>query len=309
MDIYLPIAEMPLNIFSLLLLGTAAGVLAGMFGIGGGFLMTPFLIFMGVPPAIAVSSSANQIIASSVSGFLAHWRRQNVDVKMGTVMLLGGMAGSVLGVQLFAYLKHIGLIDLVISLTYVFFLGTIGSLMGVESGRTLWRKRQGLPPPPRSRKVSWLVRVKAKLPWKMRFPRSKIRVSIVIPLLVGAFAGVLVSIMGIGGGFVLIPAMIYLIGMPTGIVIGTSLFQIIFVTSSVTILQSITTQTVDVVLALLLLAGSVIGAQLGTRYGARLPAEQLRMMLSLMVIGVALRLAFGLFVTPGSMYSITVMDR
>lgn len=303
MQIYLPIAEMSVNIFVLLGLGWVTGVLSGMFGIGGGFLMTPLLIFMGVPPAVAVATSSNQIIAASVSGFLAHWRRQNVDFRMGTVLLLGGLVGSTLGVRLFAYLKELGQIDLVISLCYVVFLGFIGAMMATESLRAIARKREGIEPAKPKEYASF-----QRWPFQVHFPRSKRDVSVLLPLLVGVLAGILVSIMGIGGGFVMIPAMIYILGMPTSVVIGTSLFQIIFITSNVTVLQAVNTQTVDVVLALLLLTGSVIGAQFGTRYGSKLPAEQLRALLAVMVLGVALRLAYGLFVQPADIYSITVIQ-
>lgn len=301
MQIYLPIAEMSVNIFTILLLGGVTGILSGMFGVGGGFLMTPFLIFIGIPPSVSVASSANQIIASSVSGFLAHWRRQNVDFKIGALLLLGGLFGSTLGVWIFHLLKQIGQIDLVISLFYVFFLGGIGVLMAIESSRAILHQRKKAPTALHSRSV-WLSR----LPWKMRFPHSKLFISAWLPLLIGFFIGIMVSIMGIGGGFFMIPAMIYILGMPTSVVIGTSLFQIIFITANVTFLQAISTHTVDIVLAFLLLTGSVVGAQLGTRLGAKIAAEHLRALLALLVLAVSIKLAWGLFATPVDLYSVTV---
>lgn len=304
MYIYLPIAEIPVNIFLILFLGGVTGVLSGMFGIGGGFLMTPFLIFIGIPPAVAVSSSANQIIAASFSGFLAHLRRANVDIKMGSVITVGGFLGSSLGVWLFAILKDIGQIDLVISLCYVVFLGSIGVLMAVESIQVIVKKKKGKPVQKRKQK-DWLRQL--HLPFEMEFPRSEVKVSVVVPVMIGMFTGMLVSLMGIGGGFVMIPAMIYLLAMPTSVVIGTSLFQIVFITANVTLLQAINTHTVDVILAFLMLFSSVIGAQFGTRIGLKIPTEQLRAILALMVLGVVLKLAYGLLVTPTSLYTVTMI--
>jgi uncharacterized membrane protein YfcA len=301
MNIYLPIAEISVNIFVILALGGVTGILSGLFGVGGGFLMTPLLIFMGVPPSVSVSTVANQIIASSVSGFLAHWRRENVDFKMGGYLLAGGIVGSTLGVIMFRWLKQIGHIDLIISISYVTFLGIIGSMMAAESIRSILKVTKKYTPdirPP----------LAERLPFKVNFPRSKRDLSIIMPLLIGLFVGVMVSLMGIGGGFFLIPAMIYLLGMPTNIVIGTSLLQIIFITANVTILQAITTQTVDVLLALLLLTGSVFGVQIGIRIGDKLPAEYLRAMLATIVLGVAIKLAFVLFTPPDNIYSVSILD-
>ena len=300
MQIYLPIAELSLNVFLLLGLGGAVGFLSGLFGVGGGFLMTPLLIFIGVPPAVAVATEANQIVASSVSGALAHWRRGNVDFKMGMVLLVGGFIGSTLGVWLFSILRGAGQIDLVISLSYVVFLGIIGFLMLFESLRAMQRRRK-----PTGRRVklhqhNWLH----GLPFKMRFRKSKLYISAVLPLAVGIFVGVLAAIMGVGGGFIMVPAMIYLLGMPTSVVVGTSLFQIIFVTANVTFLQAWQNQTVDVVLALLLLTGGVIGAQFGSRAGARLHGEQLRSLLALLVLAVCGKLAYDLVATPADIYSL-----
>ncbi len=303
MHIYLPIAEMPVNILAILALGAIAGVFAGMFGVGGGFLLTPFLIFFGIPHDVAVSSSANQIIASSVSGFSAHWRKRNVDVKMGLYLLAGGMVGSTSGVSLFSSLKASGQIDVFITVCYIIFLGVIGAVMAIESGRAMLRKRAGEEYIPKKKGHNSLQ----KLPFKTRFPDSKLYISALLPITLGFAVGVLVSVMGIGGGFIMIPAMIYILGMPTSVVIGTSLFQIIFITSNVTMLMAYKTQTVDIVLALILIAGSVFGAQIGTKLGMKIPSEKLRAMLAMMVLSVCLKLAYGLFVTPPDIYTITEM--
>ncbi len=300
MHIYLPIAEMSVNIFLLLGMGTGVGVLSGIFGVGGGFLMTPLLIFIGVPPAVAVGTEANQIVASSVSGVLAHWRRGNVDFKMGFVLLVGGLLGSTLGVWLFKLLRNIGQIDLVIKLAFVVFLGIIGSLMAFESLRTIRRSRT---PTGHRRKLhqhNWLH----GLPFKMRFRRSKLYISALLPAALGFLVGILSAIMGVGGGFFMVPAMIYLLGMPTSVVVGTSLFQIIFVTSNVTFLQAYQNQTVDIILALLLMTGGVIGAQLGTRVGSRLKGEHLRGLLAALVLSVCGKLGFDLVAKPADLYSI-----
>jgi len=300
MQIYLPIAEMSANIFLLLGMGGGVGFLSGVFGVGGGFLMTPLLIFMGVPPAVAVSTSANQLIAASVSGVMAHWRRGNVDFKMGVVLLVGGIAGSSIGVWLFSLLRSLGQIDLVIALSYVVFLGTIGILMAIESARAMLPTKRGGRGRHKLHQHYWVH----GLPLKMRFRRSKLYISALLPLGVGFLAGLLAAIMGVGGGFIIVPAMIYLLGMPTSVVVGTSLFQIIFVAANVTFLQSVNNYTVDVVLAVLLLTGGVIGAQLGTRFGARLRGEQLRGLLALIVLAVCGKLLFDLVGTPADPFSI-----
>lgn len=301
MNVYLPIAEMSVNLYLILGLGGMAGILSGMFGVGGGFLMTPLLIFIGVPPSISVATVANQIIASSVSGFIAHWRRNNVDFKMGWFLFAGGVVGSTLGVMLFQWLQRLGQIDLIISLCYVTFLGIIGSMMASESIRSIFKFAKKPRP---ADKVLFFARI----PWQVEFPHSKITISGFAPLLIGLFVGVMVSLMGIGGGFFLIPAMIYVLGMPTNVVIGTSLFQIIFITANVTLLQAVTTQTVDIMLALLLLAGSVFGAQIGTKAGGKIPVEYLRGMLAALVLGVAIKLAFGLFTPPESIYNVSIVN-
>ena len=292
MQIYLPIAEMSVNVFLILGMGGGVGFLSGLFGVGGGFLMTPLLIFIGIPPAVAVATEANQIVASSVSGVLAHWRRANVDVKMGLTLLAGGIAGSSFGVWLFTILRGLGQIDLVIKLSYVVFLSVIGVLMLFESVRTLMRVKRQIR---RKRHHHYWIH---GLPLKMRFRRSRLYISALLPIGIGFLVGVLAAIMGVGGGFIIVPAMIYLLGMPTVMVVGTSLFQIIFVTANVTILQAVSNQTVDVVLALILLTGGVIGAQMGARASGRLQGEHLRGLLGLMVLGVCAKLTYDLVVTP-----------
>jgi uncharacterized membrane protein YfcA len=300
MQIYLPIAEVSVNAFLILGLGGIVGFLSGMFGVGGGFLITPLLFFIGVPPAVAVATGANQVVASSVSGVLAQLRRRGVDFQMGGVLLAGGIAGSAVGVWLFNWMQALGQIDLFVQLSYVLFLGLIGAMMLQESLRSLLRARQTGAPIRRSHVHSWVH----GLPFKMKFRASGLYISVIPPLLVGAVVGVLAAIMGVGGGFIMVPAMIYLLGMPTKVVIGTSLFQIIFVTAFTTVMHAVTNQTVDMMLALLLILGGVVGAQIGTRVGVRLKAEQLRILLSLLVLSVSIRIASDLLVKPGELYSI-----
>ena len=300
MQIYLPIAELSVNVFLLLGMGGAVGFLSGMFGVGGGFLMTPLLIFVGIPPAVAVASEANQIVAASVSGGIAHWRRGAVDFKMGGVMLVGGAFGSTAGTFLFRALREIGQVDLLVALAYVVFLGVVGILMAFESGRAIIRERTGARVLRKAHRHTWMH----GLPFKVRFHRSKLYISAIPPMLIGFVVGVLAAIMGVGGGFIMIPAMIYLLGMPTAMVVGTSLFQIFFVTANVTILHSVINKTVDVTLAFLLIVGAVIGAQFGARASARLKGEQLRGLLALMVLAVCGGLLFGLVAAPDDLYSI-----
>ncbi|MEO0752231.1 MAG: sulfite exporter TauE/SafE family protein [Pseudomonadota bacterium] len=299
MQIYLPIAEVSVNAFLLLGLGGIVGVLSGMFGVGGGFLMTPLLFFIGIPPAVAVATEANQIVASSFSGVLAHVRRKTVDFRMGTVLLVGGLVGAALGVVVFNYLKSLGQVDLLVRLCYVVFLGIIGAMMFVESLRAIRKSRAGGPPPKR-KKHTWIQ----KLPFKMRFRTSGLYISVIPPVIVGICVGILAAIMGVGGGFIMVPAMIYLLGMPTKVVVGTSLFQIIFVTAFTTLLHATTNFTVDVALAVLLLIGGVIGAQIGTTLGTKLKAEQLRILLAIMVLAVCVKLALDLLIMPSELYSI-----
>ena len=299
MTIYLPIAEVSLNVFLLLGIGGAVGVLSGMFGVGGGFLITPLLIFAGIPPAVAVATSVNQIVASSVSAVLAHLRRRTVDLRMGTVLMAGGLVGSAAGVQLFNMLKAAGQVDLLISLSYVFLLGTIGALMLNESLRALARARNPASPPQR-RKHAWVH----GLPLKMRFRTSGLYISVIPPVAVGAGVGAMSAIMGVGGGFIMVPAMIYLLGMPTKVVIGTSLYQITVVAGFTTLMHAVTSQTVDLPLAVVLILGGVVGAQIGAQLGLRLKAEQLRILLALLVLAVALKLGADLVVTPTEFYSL-----
>ncbi|PWK60867.1 sulfite exporter TauE/SafE family protein [Roseicyclus mahoneyensis] len=299
MQIYLPIAEVSVNAFLILGLGGLVGVLSGMFGVGGGFLITPLLFFVGIPPAVAVATSTNQIVASSFSALLAHLKRKTVDIKMGVVLLVGGVIGAAAGVQVFAALTRLGQVDLLVQLCYVVFLGTIGAMMLFESLRALWRVRAGGPMPPRKHRT-WIH----ALPFKMRFRTSGLYISVIPPVLVGLFVGVLAAIMGVGGGFIMVPAMIYLLGMPTKVVIGTSLFQIIFVTGFATLMHAITTYSVDMVLAVLLLLGGVVGAQIGTQIGLKMKAEQLRILLAVLVLAVCGKLALDLLLMPSEIYSL-----
>jgi len=302
MQVYLPIAEISVNLFLLLGLGAGVGFLSGMFGVGGGFLMTPILIFMGVPPPVAVSTQANQIIASSASGALAHFRRRTLDVKMGLVLTLGGAGGAVFGVYLVGLLSRLGQIDLVISLCYVGFLGVIGGLMFVESLLAL--RRRGAASASGSRRSRRKRGLIDALPLKTRFPVSGLYMSVLPPLAIGVLIGTLVAVMGVGGGFIMVPAMIYLLRMPTNIVIGTSLFQILFVTALTTLLQATQNQTVDVVLAGTLIVGGVIGAQLGAQAGQKVRAEELRAALALIVLGVCVKLGWDLASTPPDMFEL-----
>jgi hypothetical protein len=304
MNIYLPIAEMSQNVLVLLAVGGLVGLLSGIFGVGGGFLLTPLLIFLGIPSSVAVASAANQVLGASVSGALGHWRRGTLDAKMGLVLLLGGLAGSAIGVWIFGWLQKLGYIDLAVSLAYIFLLGTVGLLMLAESLPALISKRRGgrMRRPLRGpRRYAWMN----ALPLKLRFRKSRLFVSAIIPGCIGALVGLLSAVMGVGGGFVMVPAMIYLIGMPTDIVVGTSLFQIVFLTAGVTLMHAVTTQSVDVVLAMLLLLGGVTGAQLGLRIGAKLASEELRVLLALLVLAVGGRILFDMVVMPIDLYSVS----
>jgi len=304
MQIYLPIAEMSVNVFVILGMGWGIGFLSGAFGVGGGFLMTPLLMFLGVSPAVAVGTGANQIVASSITGVIAHTRRGNVDFKMGAVLMVGGLLGSSAGVWLFGLLQRLGHIDLAISLCYVLFLGVVGGLMAIESLQAMWRVRRkgGRADTSGAGRHSWIH----GLPFKMRFRKSKLYISALLPLAVGLGVGILTAIMGVGGGFIMVPVMIYLLGMPTQVVVGTSLFQIIFVTANTTFLQAAMNQTVDVVLALLLILGGVVGAQTGARIGAKLKSEQLRILLALLVLVVCGKLAYDLVATPSDVFTLVV---
>jgi len=304
-EIYLPIAEQSINVFLLLGLGGVAGLLAGMFGVGGGFLATPLLIFVGIPPAVAVASQANQVIANSVSSLQVQWRRGNVDLRMGLVLLLGGIFGSSVGVTLFTYLKRIGQIDFVIAVLYVVMLSAIGGLMSVESLRTYFRNKRHPETPRGKLHQHYMVH---RLPWKMRFYKSKLYISALLPIGLGFVIGILSAILGVGGGFVLVPAMIYLLGMPTAVVIGTSNFQVLFVAANVTFLQSATNGTVDVVLALLLILGGVVGAPIGARIAAKMPGVALRGLMAVLILGVAAQLLVELLRAPYSPYSLGLRE-
>ncbi len=301
-QVYLPIAEISVSVLLLLGLGGGVGFLSGLFGVGGGFLMTPLLIFVGVPPPVAVATQSNQTVATSVSGVLAHWSRDNVDFKMGGVLLSGGVFGAMVGVALFSILRRYGQIDLVINIAYVVMLGSIGLLMLAESVRALRRVRRAQTP----RKLHQHVWIHG-LPLKMRFTKSRLYISAIMPMGIGFLVGILSALLGVGGAFMLVPAMIYLLRMPTAIVVGTSLFQIIFVAAVTTILQSIETRTVDVLLAFVLTIGSVIGAQFGGRLGARLPGEQLRFLMALLILSVAAGLCYELVATPEDLFALQTL--
>jgi uncharacterized membrane protein YfcA len=300
MQIYLPIAEVSVNGLGLLVIGMMVGLLSGMFGVGGGFILTPLLFFIGIPPTVAVASAANQIAGSQFSALLVHLQRKTVDLKMGMVLLAGGVLGSATGVQIFTALRQVGQFELVVSLLYVVLLGTIGALMLVESVRAMRRRNDPNAVLVPRRRHTWAH----GLPLKMRFQTSKLYVSAIPPFAIGAVVGVLAAIMGVGGGFIMVPAMIYLIGMPTKIVVGTTVFQFLFVTGLTAIMHAVQSGTVDVMLALILLVGGVVGTQIGVNLGQRLRAEQLRILLALLVVGVCLKLAADLVIRPDELYSL-----
>jgi uncharacterized membrane protein YfcA len=301
MNFYLPVAEMSANLLVFLAMGGAVGFLSGMFGVGGGFLMTPLLIFVGIPAAVAVGTEAAQILAASVSGALAHWRRRNVDLKMGTVLLAGGLVGSVVGVEVLGALRRHGIFDVFLSACYVTFLGVMGLLMLIESTGTIRNARAGRLP---ARRPSGQHNWAHGLPLKLRFHRSKLYISAIPPLLLGFCVGLLAAIMGVGGGFIMVPAMIYLLRMPTDVVVGTSLFQIVFLTAAITMLQASINQNVDLVLAVVLMAGGVAGAQFGSAAGRRLKGEELRFLLATFILFVCARFAWQLIAPPAEVYSI-----
>ena len=302
MYIYLPIAEQPIHSLVILGVGAFLGLIMGLVGVGGGFLLTPIMMFLGIPPPVAVASVANQLVAPSVSGVLSHWKRSNVDFKMGTVLLLGGIVGSSIGVLLFNFLGKIGQLDFVIKSSYVIFLTIIGSLMFTESVRLILRTRKGKVSRGKLHQHNWLH----GLPFKIRFRKSKLYISILLPILIGVIVGILAALMGIGGGFIIVPAMIYLLGMPTSLVVGTSLFQIIFVAANTTILQASQNQTVDIVLATILLLGSVIGVQIGSRFTNILKGEYLRLILSSIIVLVSLKLLIDLITVPSDLFSVII---
>ena len=303
MSIYLPIAEMNVNIFLIVFIGMIVGALSGLFGVGGGFLMTPLLIFLGIPPVVAVGSEAPHVLASSVSGVIAHWRKKNVDFKMGFFLLSGGVIGSTLGVNLFKILKTYGQIDIVIQFLFIIFLGFIGMSMAFESAKTTIKNyRTTSAIRTKLHQHSWIH----GLPFKLRFHRSKLYISAIPPILIGFFVGVLSAMMGVGGGFIMIPAMVYILGMSTNVVVGTSLFQIIFVTANSTFFQSYLNQTVDIVLSALMILGGVIGAQIGLRIGSQLKAEYLRGILAILVLLVCAKILTDLILTPSDLFTTNI---
>jgi len=301
MQIYLPVAELSLNIFMLIALGLAIGFLSGMFGIGGGFIMTPLLIFLGVPAGVAVGTGASQLVASSVSSAVSHWQRGNIDLQMGYLLIGGGVFGALSGVKVLALLTKYGQTELFISLSYVILLGVVGGLMMIESVQKLRAGPARTPSMRRGGQHTWIE----GLPLKQRFRHSKIYISAIPPVFLGAFVGWLTAIMGVGGGFVLVPAMIYLLRLPTRIVIGTSTFQVLCITAFTTVLQAIQNHSVDVFLSVPLIAGGVVGAQFGVEFSERLKAEQLRALLALLVLAVAVRMALGLVVPPEFPYTLS----
>ncbi len=310
MQIYLPIAEIPVNVIVILLLGLLTGFLAGMFGIGGGFIATPLLMFIGIPPAIAVSTSANQIVASSVSGVLAHLRKNTVDIKMGILLVIGGLIGSSLGVSIFRILQKTGQIDVTIAIVYVLFLGSISVTMLIDSIRSLIEKKYGITwEKVENPKFERFLKKLNKLPFQVNFPKSDITVSALVPIILSLGVGILVALMGIGGGFLMIPAMIYILRMPSNVVVGTSLFQIVFIASNATFLQAVTNNNVDIVLGFLMIISSAIGAQMGTRTGHRVDANSLRSFLSLLLIAVCVKMIFVLFSHPENLYVIEILKR
>ncbi|GAA0736326.1 sulfite exporter TauE/SafE family protein [Sphingomonas japonica] len=301
MDLYLPIANLSVNALVIVLLGAGVGLLSGMFGVGGGFLTTPLLIFYGIPPTVAAASAASQVTGASVSGVFAHFRRGGVDVKMGGVLVAGGIVGAFVGAFLFNLLEASGQIDTVIAILYVVMLGSIGSLMLKEAFGAVRAVRSGSAPKAMRRRHHPMV---AALPLRWRFYRSGLYISPLAPLLLGIATGILTMLLGVGGGFILIPAMLYLLGMGAQVVVGTSLFQILFVTAAATMVHATTTKAVDIVLAVLLLIGSVAGAQVGTRFAASVKPEYLRLALALIVLGVAVRMVLGLTWRPDEIFSV-----
>ena len=302
MEIYLPIAELSVNWLVMIGLGLAVGFLSGMFGVGGGFLMTPLLVFAGIPSTVAVATTLSHVTASSMSGALTQWRKRAIDFPMAGVMLVGGLFGTLFGVWLFALMRRQGQMDFIVSVTYVLLLGTVGGIMLRESLASLHAYRTGQAV--RSRPIShaWLHR----LPLKMRFRQSRLYISVIPPIVIGFVVGALSAIMGIGGGFIIVPAMIYLLRMPTNVVMGTSLVQIICVTAITTVLQATSNYAVDIILAGLLVVGGVVGAQLGVQAGAKLRGEQIRFLLAVVVLTVCAGLLWGLVVRPADVYSLSL---
>lgn len=315
MQIYLPIAEIPINLFLIMGLGLVTGFLAGMFGIGGGFLATPFLIFIGISPAVAVATSANQIVAASVSGVMAQLKKGSVDIKMGIFLLIGGVIGSTFGVSIFKMLQKTGQIDIVIGLTYVLFLGSISILMLYENFKRTFSDKylltfdESAPQESEKKPSSFdkFLNLLDKLPYKTYFPKSAIEISAIVPLFLSFIIGILVALMGIGGGFLMIPMMIYILRMPSNVVVGTSLFQIIFIASNTTFLQAYSNHTVDIILAFILIVSSSIGAQLGTRAGYKIDADKMRTFLAFLIFAVSVKMLLSLVSTPASLYVIDML--
>jgi uncharacterized membrane protein YfcA len=302
MNVYLPIANLSVNGLVIVLLGGLTGLLSGMFGVGGGFLTTPLLIFYGVPPTVAAASAASQVTGASVSGVFAHTARGGVDYQMGGVLVAGGVLGTLIGSGVFRLLANLGQIDTVINILYVVLLGSIGAIMARDSLQTMNAARSGRAPPARKRRHHPLV---ALLPLRWRFYRSGLYISPLAPLLLGMMVGVLTMIMGIGGGFVLVPVMLYVLGMSANVVVGTSLFQILFVTMATTMMHALTTKAVDLVLAVLLLIGSVTGAQVGARLARSASPVWLRLILAAIVLLMALRMAIGLTFRPDEIFAVS----
>jgi len=298
MQMYLPIAEMSIAVEAVFVLGAFVGFVSGVFGVGGGFLTTPLLIFMGIPPAVAVGTQGSQLVASGVSGVMGYWRRGHVDFLIGTVMLIGGFIGSIIGIMFFQFIKSLGQIDLVISLLYIVLLGSIGLMMLFESIFSVMKKKTMKSEFNKMKSSSFM----SKLPYKMRFPRSKLYISVLVPGGIGIVSGFLVSTMGVGGGFLLVPAMIYIIGMPPLLVAGTSLFQIIFTSAFSTIMHSTVSNSVDILLAICLILGGVIGAKIGVIASRKVTGARARIILALLVLGVCTQLSVQLFLSPSEYF-------
>ena len=302
MQIYLPIAEISVHIYSILLLGIASGFMAGIFGIGGNFVVIPTLMFMGVPSPIALSSAVNHTIASSFSSFLTHLRNKNVDLAIGGWLLLGSFIGSLSGSLLFSLLYSLGIIDIVIALSYLLILGSIGVIVGIESALAIYRKHKNITIV-KLKNTTSKFNIAQSLPFKRHFPHSNITVSVLAIVLIGTLIGLLVSIAGLGGGFILVPLLIYVLGLPTSFAIGTSVFQAVFTTTLVTTLHAISVHTVDIMLSFFLVLGAVVGAQVGVRINTKLPPEILRALLSMIILGVFFKLLLGRLITPDNLYS------
>jgi uncharacterized protein len=298
--VFLPVAGVSVNIFLLVGMGLMVGFLAGLFGVGGGFLLTPLLMMIGIPPTVAAASDANQIVAASASGTFAHWRLGNVDFKMGLILIIGGLIGGTIGVQIIKMLREVGEADFVIKITYVIMLGIIGVYMFQESLGNLRPRQPGHTEECRPKKKSWFTRFSENLPLAIDFKKSGIRLSIFMPLILGAIVGMLSAMMGIGGGFIMVPVMIYLLRMPMHVVVGTNLFQELFICINVTFMQSYYNRTVDFMIAILLLIGSTSGAQIGARLSNRLKADHLKIIMATVVLLVMVKIAFGLLHSSGT---------